>query len=113
MEEKWLKSQIIESKIFTFRGSQVMVDKDLAALYQVDVKRLNEQVKRNVERFPLHFRFQLTDAEKNEEVANCDRFALLKYSSSNSYVFTEQGVAMLSAVLKSEKANVKCNSFPT
>lgn len=104
MEEKWLKSQIIESKIFTFRGSQVMVDKDLAALYQVDVKRLNEQVKRNVERFPLHFRFQLTDAEKNELVANCDRFALLKYSSSNSYVFTEQGVAMLSAVLKSEKA---------
>ena len=104
MEEKWLKSQIIESKIFTFRGSQVMVDKDLAALYQVDVKRLNEQVKRNVERFPLHFRFQLTDAEKNELVANCDRFVLLKYSSSNSYVFTEQGVAMLSAVLKSEKA---------
>ena len=59
-------------------------------------KWLNEQVKRNVERFPLQFRFQLTDAKKNELVANCDRFALLKYSSSNSYVFTEQGDAMLS-----------------
>jgi hypothetical protein len=59
-------------------------------------KWLNEQVKRNVERFTLQFRFQLTDAEKNELVANCDQFVLLKYSSSNSYVFTEQGVAMLS-----------------
>jgi hypothetical protein len=81
-----------------------MVDKDLAELYQVDVKRLNEQVKRNIERFPPHFRFQLSDIEKKELVANCDRFASLKHSSSNPFVFTEQGVAMLSAVLRSEKA---------
>lgn len=104
MEEKMLTTQIIESKIFNFRGSQVMIDKDLAELYQVEVKRLNEQVKRNVERFPLHFRFQLSDIEKNELVANCDRFEMLKHSNSNPYVFTEQGVAMLSAVLRSEKA---------
>ncbi len=104
MEQKLITIQSIESKIFTFQGCQVMVDKDLAELYEVEVKRLNEQVKRNIDRFPAHFRFQLTDPEKNELVANCDRFALLKHSSSNPYVFTEQGVAMLSAVLRSEKA---------
>jgi hypothetical protein len=97
-------TQIIESRIFTFQGKQVMVDRDLAELYQVEVKRLNEQVKRNSTRFPDHFRFQLSDTEKNELVANCDRFEMLKHSSSNPYVFTEQGVAMLSAVLRSEKA---------
>lgn len=99
-----ITSQIIESKIFTFQGKQVMLDRDLGELYQVEVKRLNEQVKRNVERFPSHFRFQLSDIEKNELVANCDRFEALKHSSSNPFVFTEQGVAMLSAVLRSEKA---------
>ena len=99
-----ITAQIIERKIFTFQGKQVMVDKDLAELYQVEVKRLNEQVKRNIERFPSHFRFQLSDNEKDELVANCDRFAALKHSSSNPFVFTEQGVAMLSAVLRSEKA---------
>jgi hypothetical protein len=104
MEGKMLTTQIIENKIFNFRGNQVMIDKDLAELYQVEVKRLNEQVKRNVERFPPHFRFQLSDIEKNELVAICDRFEMLKHSSSNPYVFTEQGVAMLSAVLRSEKA---------
>lgn len=97
-------TQIIESRIFTFQGKQVMVDRDLAELYNVEVKRLNEQVKRNLNRFPVHFRFQLTDIEKDELVANCDRFSSLKHSSSNPFVFTEQGVAMLSAVLKSEKA---------
>lgn len=59
MEAKLVTAQIIENKIFTFRGYQVMVDKDLSELYQVEVKRVNEQVKRNVERFPSHFRFQL------------------------------------------------------
>lgn len=99
-----ITSQIIETKIFTFQGKQVMLDRDLAELYQVEVKRLNEQVKRNVERFPSHFRFQLSDIEKNELVANCDRFEALKHSSSNPFAFTEQGLAMLSAVLRSEKA---------
>jgi hypothetical protein len=94
----------IESKIFTFRGIQVMVDRDLAKLYDVDTKRLNEQVKRNIERFPDAFRFQLTENEKNELVANCDRLNSLKHSSSLPYVFTEQGVSMLSAVLRSDTA---------
>jgi hypothetical protein len=94
-------SASIQRKIFNIRGEQVMVDRDLAELYQVPTKRLNEQVKRNFERFPVTFRFQLTSKEKIELVANCDRFENLKHSSVNPYVFTEQGVAMLSAVLKS------------
>lgn len=94
----------IEDNIFTIRNSQVMIDRDLAEIYQVEVKRLNEQVKRNIERFPEAFRFQLSDTEKLELVANCDRFALLKHSSSNPFAFTEQGIAMLSAVLRSVTA---------
>ncbi len=94
----------IESCIFTYRGAQVMVDRDLATLYGVESKRLGEQVKRNIERFPERFRFQLTDDEKNELVANCDRLQSLKHSSVNPYVFTEQGVAMLSTVLRSDTA---------
>jgi hypothetical protein len=81
-----------------------MIDRDLADLYHVEVKRLNEQVKRNTERFPENFRFQLIDNEKDELVANCDRFESLKHSSNNPFVFTEQGVAMLSAVLRSDIA---------
>lgn len=95
---------IIENRIFTIRGVQVMIDRDLAEMYNVEVKRLNEQVKRNINRFPEVFRFQLLDFEKQELVANCDRFDMLKHASSNPYVFTEQGVAMLSAVLRSEIA---------
>jgi len=94
----------IQSMIFTIRGIQVMVDSDLAKMYGVENKRLNEQVKRNLNRFPEEFRFQLTNVEKKELVANCDRFKLLKHSTVNPYVFTEQGVSMLSAVLRSETA---------
>jgi len=99
-----LPIQNIQSLIFTIRNNQVMIDRDLAELYGVKVKRLNEQVKRNLDRFPENFRFQLNDIEKNELVANCDRFKSLKHSSVNPYAFTEQGVAMLSAVLRSETA---------
>lgn len=81
-----------------------MLDRDLAELYDVPVKRLNEQVKRNIKRFPKSFRFQLSNKDKNELVANCDRFKTLKHSTINPYAFTEQGVAMLSAVLRSDKA---------
>ena len=94
----------IENKIFVFRDTQVMIDRDLATIYQVETKVLNQAVKRNIERFPQQFRFQLADNEKSELVTNCDRFESLKYSSVNPYAFTEQGVAMLSAVLRSEVA---------
>ena len=99
-----LATQVIENRIYTMRGVQVMVDRDLAELYGVETKRLNEAVKRNIERFPDKFRFQLTDDEKLKLVADCDRFKLLKHSSSNPFVFTEQGIAMISAVLRSETA---------
>ncbi|MBT5342560.1 ORF6N domain-containing protein [Candidatus Woesearchaeota archaeon] len=94
----------INNKIFVFRGIQIIVDRDLAELYEVPTKRLNEQVKRNRERFPFDFMFQLTIREKEELVAKCDRFESLKHSSSLPYAFTEQGVSMLSGILKSEKA---------
>jgi hypothetical protein len=95
----------IENRIFTVRGHQIMVDRDLAELYGVDTRSLNQAVKRNIDRFPESFRFQISDEEKTELVANCDRFkTTIKFSPSNPYVFTEQGVAMLSAVLKSETA---------
>ena len=68
----------------------------------MEVKRINEQVKRNIERFLEYFRFQLTEIETNELVANCDRFRTLKHSNQKPFVYTEQGVAMLSAVLNSE-----------
>ena len=94
----------IKSKIHTIRGLQVMVDSDLATLYGVSTKRLNEQVRRNISRFPKEFMFKLFVDEKEQLVANCDRFRTLKHSTVMPSVFTEQGVAMLSEVLKSNTA---------
>lgn len=95
---------LVESKIFMIRGKQVMIDRDLAELYGVETKVINQAVKRNIERFPEEFRFQLINQEMNELVTNCDRFKNLKHSTVLPYVFTEQGVAMLSAVLHSPTA---------
>jgi ORF6N domain len=94
----------IEAKILTIRGQKVMLDADLAELYGVETKRLNEQVRRNSERFPEDFMFRLGAAEKAEVVANCDHLAKLKYSSALPYAFTEHGALMLGNVLKSERA---------
>jgi hypothetical protein len=99
-----INEETIKNKIYSIRGFQVMLDRDLAELYGVETKRLNEQVKRNIGRFPESFKFQLSESEKNELVAKCDRFISLKHSTVNPYVFTEQGVAMLSAILKSQTA---------
>lgn len=103
-KERTVTQKEIENRIFFFRDSQVMLDRDLAEMYQVETKVLNQAVKRNIERFPQQFRFQLTENEKKELVTNCDRFGSIKHSSVNPYVFTEQGVAMLSAVLHSDIA---------
>ena len=103
-DSKLLENIIVDDKIFVIRGVQVMIDRDLAELYSVETKRLNEQVKRNIGKFPNDFMYQLSDEEKNELVAKCDRFETLKHSSSNPYVFTEHGVYMLSTVLKSSIA---------
>ena len=97
-------SDVIRSRIFTIRGVQVMLDRDLAELYGVATKRLNEQVKRNVERFPSTFMFQLSLSEMRELVANCDRFKSMKHSSVPMTAFTEHGIIMLASVLKSAVA---------
>jgi len=94
----------ISNKILTFRSQQVILDKDLAELYHVETKVLNQAVKRNIKRFPSDFLFQINDKEKNELVTNCDRFKMLKHSTVNPYVFTEEGIYMLAAVLKSDIA---------
>ena len=94
----------VNSLILTLRSKPVLVDADLAALYSVTTKVLNQAVQRNIERFPEGFKFQLTQEEKDELVTNCDRFKRLKHSSTLPHAFTEQGVAMLSAVLRSDTA---------
>ena len=82
----------VKSLILTIRGVQVMLDRDLAMLYGVTTKRLNEQVKRNLARFPDAFRFVLSSEEMVELVANCDRFKTMKHSSVPMCAFTEHGV---------------------
>ena len=104
VQNKNKASPAIRDRIFCFRGQQVMIDRDIAELYQIETKVLNQTVKRNIERFPDTFRFQLNDHEKNELVTYCDRLAVLKHSAYNPYVYSEQGVSMLSAVLKSKIA---------
>ena len=97
----------IQSMIYTFRGRQVMLDSDLARLYQVETKYLNRQRNRNAERFPEDFCFQLSKEEY--EILRCQNVTSKKENGSGGrrylpYVFTEQGIAMLSSVLKSEVA---------
>ncbi len=94
----------IEQKIFFIRGKKIMIDKDLAELYEVPTKRLNEQVKRNLQRFPDDFMFQLSRRELNEVVANCDHLKGIKFSHTLPYAFTEHGILMISSVLNSNKA---------
>jgi len=103
MENNMVPEEVIEQKIFIIRGHKVMLDKELAKLYGVSVKRLNEQVKRNLNRFPRDFMFILT----REEVMNLrSQFATSSWGGDRylPYAFTEQGVAMLSSVLHSERA---------
>jgi len=108
MSQKQLKSIIpsnrIEGMICVIRNQKVILDTDLANLYGVATKRLNEQVKRNSQRFPSQFMFKLTTKEKSEVVASCDHLKNLKYSKTNPYAFTEHGALMVANVLKSERA---------
>jgi hypothetical protein len=94
----------IENLILNIRGKQVMLDRDLARLYGVETKSLNQAVKRNIERFPEHFIFQLSDSEKSEVVTKCYHLKELKFSYQNPYAFTEHGVTMLASILKSDIA---------
>ena len=97
--------EIIQKKIYLIRGLKVMLDRDLAELYGVETRRLNEQVRRNIKRFPGDFMFQLTREEAGNwmsqiAISNKERMGIRKMP----YVFTEQGVAMLSSVLNSDRA---------
>ena len=94
----------IENAIFFIRGEKVILDSDLARLYGVTTKRLNEQVKRNRERFPEDFMFKLTSGEKAEVVANCDHLKKLKFSPVLPFAFTEHGAIMAANVLNSKGA---------
>lgn len=96
--------EIISSRIFIIRGQRVMLDTDLAALYGVATKRLNEQVRRNITRFPDDFMFQLTLAEKAEVVANCDHLQNLKFSKTLPLAFTEHGTIQAANVINSSQA---------
>jgi hypothetical protein len=103
--------ELIASKIYLIRGIKVMLDKDLAELYGVETKRLKEQVRRNIERFPHDFMFELT---KDEYQALRSQIATLKRGQHSKYApfaFTEHGVLMLSSVLNSERA-IQVNIYP-
>jgi hypothetical protein len=102
--------QIIQNKIFEIRGQKVMLSSDLAELYAVETRILNQAVKRNSTRFPEDFMFQLSDNEEENLKSQFVMSSLSNFSNSyggkrvNAYAFTEQGVAMLSSVLRSDKA---------
>jgi uncharacterized protein Yka (UPF0111/DUF47 family) len=100
-----MELQIIQNKIFEVRGHRVMLDFHLAELYNVKTKVLKQAVKRNIQRFPSDFMFELDKEEFHQLVTTCDQFPeTLKHSSVSPMVFTEQGVAMLSTVLRSQTA---------
>lgn len=100
-----MELQIIQNKIYQIRGLNVMLDFDLAEMYNVQTKRLKEQVRRNIEKFPSDFMFELTKTEWIELVAICDQLPEnLKHSTVTPFAFTQEGVAMLSGVLRSPTA---------
>ena len=100
----FISQEAVERKIYMIRGKKVMIDQDLANLYQVPTKVLNQAVKRNIKRFPSDFMFRLSKAEKKEVVTNCDHLQNLRFSPQLPCAFTELGVSMLSSVLNSERA---------
>ncbi|MCL2245622.1 MAG: ORF6N domain-containing protein [Lentimicrobiaceae bacterium] len=107
MEIKITESEltIIKNKIYEIRSVKVMLDFDLAEAYGVATRRLKEQVKRNIERFPNDFMFQLSKQEWMELVANCDKLQEnIKYAPIPPFAFTQEGVAMLSGILRSPRA---------
>jgi hypothetical protein len=98
------KTQEIDQCIFIIREKAIMIDRDIAHLFGIPTKRINEMLKRNVNRFPDYYFFRLTEIEKSELVSNCDRLGKLKHSSHPPIAFTEYGVSMLATLAKSEIA---------
>ena len=99
-----LRAESIPQRILTIRGHRVMIDADLAEVYGVPTKALNQAVKRNANRFPVDFAFRLTAKEKVELVTICDRFNRLKHSVASPLAFTEHGVIMAANVMNSPRA---------
>ncbi len=99
-----LTDDLIDQRIFLIRGQRVMLDADLADLYGVPTKALNQAVKRNLDRFPPDFMFLLSEKEKKEVVTICDHLKKIKYSNTLPYAFTEHGALMLASVLNSPRA---------
>ncbi len=99
-----IKFENIESKIIIIRDKKVMLDKDVAVVYGVETKRINEAVKNNLERFPDGYVFELTENEKIKLVENFDRFNILKHTTVLPKAFTEKGLYMLATILKSKHA---------
>jgi hypothetical protein len=95
---------MIAQRVLILRGVRVMLDADIANLYGVQTKVINQSVRRNAERFPDDFMFRLTEEEKNEVVTNCDHLTNLKFSRVLPCAFTEHGVLMLGNTLKSDRA---------
>ncbi len=104
MKNHIIPNEVILSKIYLIRNQKVMLDRDLADLYQVEPRRLREQVRRNMERFPKHFMFQLDNKEISLMVTQNAIPSKRHLGGSKPYVFTEHGVLMLANVLKSELA---------
>src|ERR1700750_3412170 len=96
--------EVIINKIIVLRNKKVMIDRDLAELYGLSTKRLNEQVKRNSRRFPDDFMFQATLEEKEQLIQLFEHLQVLKYSPVLPYAFTEHGAVMLASVLNSDQA---------
>ena len=94
----------VDQRILTIRSEKVMIDRDLAEVYGVTTKALNQAAKRNIERFPADFRFQLTGKERDEVVTNCDHLQNLKYAPALPWAFTEHGALMAASVLNSPRA---------
>ena len=94
----------VTDRILSIRGRRVILDADLAEVYGVPTKAINQAIKRNAERFPEDFAFRLTAEEKTERVTNCDRFVRLKHSTVLPLVFTEHGAIMAASVLNSPRA---------
>ena len=99
-----IKIENIESKIITLREQKVILDRDVAEIYGVETKRINEALKNNLDKFPNGYVWELSDIEKDKLVENFDRFNLLKHSAVYPKVFTEKGLYMLATILKSKVA---------
>lgn len=104
MANEIINTNDVHGMMIVVRGQQVLLDRDVAVLYGVETKRVNEAVKNNTEKFPKGYLFALTDSEKEELVENFDRFESMKHSTVSPTAFTERGLYMLATILKSKRA---------